>query len=121
MDDQEFAINTLKELKAMGFQLSIDDFGTGYSSLSYLKKFPIDRLKIDRSFINNAHNHYNHQAIIRTIIDLANNLQMETVGEGIENLADAQLLQQMDCKYGQGFYFYKPMPGHELYRELIDE
>jgi EAL domain-containing protein (putative c-di-GMP-specific phosphodiesterase class I) len=90
----------------------LDDFGTGYSSLGYLHRFPIDVLKIDRSFISNVHEHDNHRAIIKTIIDLANNLQMATVGEGIENLEDAQLLQQMDCLYGQGYYFAMPMSPH---------
>lgn len=63
-------------------------------------------LKIDRSFITNMQQHNSHQAIVKTIIDLATNLQMTTVGEGIENSSDAQLLQQMDCKYGQGYYFF---------------
>ncbi|MBU2870182.1 EAL domain-containing protein [Colwellia sp. E2M01] len=103
----------MQALKDMGVKILLDDFGTGYSSLGYLHRFPIDVLKIDRSFINNVHEHENHRAIIRTIVDLANNLQMSTVGEGIENLADAQLLQQMNCKYGQGYYFAKPMsPQH---------
>lgn len=97
------------ELKKHGVKILLDDFGTGYSSLSYLHRFPIDVLKIDRSFINNIHEHDNHHAIIKTIIDLATNLQMATVGEGIENETDAELLQQMDCMYGQGYYFYRPM------------
>ncbi|MDC1256046.1 EAL domain-containing protein, partial [bacterium] len=91
-----------------------------YSSLSYLHKFPIDVLKIDRSFINNANGDHKHQAIIKTIVDLATNLQMATVGEGIEHLADAKLLQQMDCKYGQGYYFHKPMPANDLLQHLKD-
>ena len=85
----------------------------GYSSLSYLHRFPIDVIKIDRSFINNVHEHENNRAIIKTIIDLATNLRMATVGEGIENSVDAQLLQKMDCIYGQGFYFAKPMAADE--------
>jgi EAL domain-containing protein (putative c-di-GMP-specific phosphodiesterase class I) len=97
----------------------LDDFGTGYSSLSYLHRFPIDVLKIDRSFINNVHEHDNHQAIIKTIIDLATNLQMGTVGEGIENLADAQLLTAMACMYGQGYYYAKPMPANEAENYLL--
>ncbi len=121
LENTHIVLNNMKALKELGLKILLDDFGTGYSSLSYLHRFPIDVLKIDRSFINNAHNHYSHQAIIRTIIDLANNLQMDTIGEGIENLADAQLLQQMDCMYGQGFYFYKPVPAPQLYRELLDE
>ena len=109
LENTDIVLANMQALKSLGVKLLLDDFGTGYSSLSYLHRFPIDVLKIDRSFINNVHEHDNHQAIIKTIIDLATNLQMATVGEGIENLADAQLLQQMDCVYGQGYYFAKPM------------
>ena len=109
LENAEIVLTNMQALKEMGVKILLDDFGTGYSSLGYLHRFPIDVLKIDRSFISNVHEHDNHRAIIRTIVDLANNLQMSTVGEGIENLADAQLLQQMDCVYGQGYYFAKPM------------
>jgi len=109
LENADVVLANMQALKRMGVKILLDDFGTGYSSLSYLHRFPLDVLKIDRSFINNVHEHENHRAIIKTIIDLATNLQMATVGEGIENLADAQLLQQMDCLYGQGYYFAKPM------------
>ncbi|WP_019027155.1 sensor domain-containing phosphodiesterase [Colwellia piezophila] len=109
LDNADIVLTNMQALRNMGVKILLDDFGTGYSSLGYLHRFPIDVLKIDRSFISNVHEHDNHRAIIRTIVDLANNLKMATVGEGIENLADAQLLQQMDCKYGQGYYFAKPM------------
>ncbi|WP_170252808.1 sensor domain-containing phosphodiesterase [Colwellia echini] len=113
LENADIVHTNMQALKAMGVKILLDDFGTGYSSLGYLHRFPIDVLKIDRSFISNVHEHDNHRAIIRTIVDLAHNLNMSTVGEGIENLADAQLLQQMDCKYGQGYYFSKPMsPQH---------
>jgi len=113
LENAEIVLTNMQALKSMGVKILLDDFGTGYSSLGYLHRFPIDVLKIDRSFISNVHEHDNHRAIIRTIVDLANNLNMSTVGEGIEHLADAQLLQQMDCKYGQGYYFAKPMsPQH---------
>ncbi|MEW6993551.1 EAL domain-containing protein [Colwelliaceae bacterium MEBiC 14330] len=109
LENAEIVLTNMQALKKIGVKLLLDDFGTGYSSLGYLHRFPIDVLKIDRSFISNVHEHENHRAIIRTIVDLANNLQMATVGEGIENLEDAQLLQQMDCSYGQGYYFSRPM------------
>ncbi|WP_229817378.1 sensor domain-containing phosphodiesterase [Thalassotalea profundi] len=118
LENTEVVLENMTRLKALGIRILLDDFGTGYSSLSYLHRFPIDVLKIDRSFINNVHEHGNHQAIIKTIVDLATNLQMSTVGEGIENLADAQLLEKMDCVYGQGFYFYKPMPASDLVKFL---
>jgi diguanylate cyclase (GGDEF)-like protein len=109
LDNAAIVLTNMQALKNMGVKILLDDFGTGYSSLGYLHRFPIDVLKIDRSFISNVHEHENHRAIIRTIVDLATNLKMATVGEGIENLADAELLQQMDCIYGQGYYFAKPM------------
>ena len=105
----------------MGVKILLDDFGTGYSSLGYLHRFPIDVLKIDRSFISNVHEHENHSAIIRTIVDLANNLQMATVGEGIENLADAELLQEKGCIYGQGYYFAKPMSPKDATDYIIEK
>lgn len=111
LENTDIVLTNMQALKDMGVKILLDDFGTGYSSLSYLHRFPIDVLKIDRSFINNVNEHDNHRAIIKTIVDLATNLQMATVGEGIENIADAELLQQMDCLYGQGYYFAKPMSG----------
>lgn len=114
LENSDIVLANMTALKQMGVKILLDDFGTGYSSLSYLHRFPIDVLKIDRSFINNVNEHDNHQAIIRTIVDLATNLQMATVGEGIENIADADLLIQKGCIYGQGYYFYKPMPAHDI-------
>ncbi|MCW8834537.1 MAG: EAL domain-containing protein, partial [Colwellia sp.] len=120
LENTDIVLANMKALKQLGVKILLDDFGTGYSSLSYLHRFPIDVIKIDRSFINNVHEHENNRAIIKTIIDLATNLRMDTVGEGIENLADAQLLQQMDCLYGQGFYYSKPLPATEMERYIID-
>jgi len=114
LEHADVVLANMKALKVIGGKILLDDFGTGYSSLSYLHRFPIDVLKIDRSFINNVHKHDNHQAIIRTIVDLASNLQMATVGEGIENILDAKILIQKGCIYGQGFYFYKPLPANEV-------
>ena len=119
LENSDIVLGNMQALKKLGVKILLDDFGTGYSSLSYLHRFPIDVLKIDRSFINNVHEHDNHQAIIKTIIDLATNLQMATVGEGIENLADAQLLKEMDCKYGQGYYFAKPMSADDTNQYLL--
>ncbi|MFT5295537.1 MAG: diguanylate cyclase (GGDEF)-like protein [Colwellia sp.] len=119
LENSDLVLDNMNALKTLGVKILLDDFGTGYSSLSYLHRFPIDVLKIDRSFINNVHEHDNHQAIIKTIIDLATNLQMGTVGEGIENLADAQLLTTMACMYGQGYYYAKPMPPNEVENYLL--
>ena len=109
LDNKDIVLDNMNALKKLGVKILLDDFGTGYSSLSYLHRFPIDVLKIDKSFISNIHDQDKHRAIIKTIIDLAANLNMATVGEGIEHLADATLLKEMDCKYGQGYYFARPM------------
>lgn len=119
MENSDIVLANMRSLKQLGVKILLDDFGTGYSSLSYLHKFPIDVLKIDRSFITNMHEHPNNRAIIKTIIDLATNLKMSTVGEGIEGLIDAKLLQQLDCLYGQGYYFSKPMPALEVKEYIL--
>ena len=121
LENAEIVLTNMQALKDMGVKILLDDFGTGYSSLGYLHRFPIDILKIDRSFISNVHEHENHSAIIRTIVDLANNLQMATVGEGIENLADAELLQEKGCIYGQGYYFAKPMSPKDATDYIIEK
>ncbi len=120
LDNSDIVLKNMKDLKKLGVKILLDDFGTGYSSLSYLHLFPIDVLKIDRSFITNVHDHESHQAIIKTIIDLATNLEMATVGEGIESLKDAEVLKHMDCKFGQGYYFSKPLKPIEAEQVLID-
>ena len=109
MENTEIVLENISALKNMGIIILLDDFGTGYSSLSYLHRFPLDVLKIDQSFISNVHEHPNNRSIIKTIIDLAKNLNMSTVGEGVEHLSDANLLQELGCEYGQGYYFAKPM------------
>ncbi|WP_259365366.1 EAL domain-containing protein [Colwellia sp. BRX10-3] len=121
LENSDIVLDNMRALKKMGVKILLDDFGTGYSSLSYLHRFPMDVLKIDRSFINNVHESGNHQAIIKTIIDLAANLNMSTVGEGIENEADAELLRNMGCVYGQGYYYYKPLPGDEIETFLLNK
>jgi diguanylate cyclase (GGDEF)-like protein len=120
LDNSDIVLQNMKSLKNLGVKILLDDFGTGYSSLSYLHLFPIDVLKIDRSFITNVHDHESHQAIIKTIIDLATNLDMATVGEGIESLKDAQVLRSMDCEFGQGYYFSKPLQPDDAQKLLAD-
>ncbi|PHR80970.1 MAG: bifunctional diguanylate cyclase/phosphodiesterase [Colwellia sp.] len=119
LENTDIVLTNMKALKKLGVKILLDDFGTGYSSLSYLHRFPIDVLKIDRSFITNVHEHENNKAIIKTIIDLAVNLNMETVGEGIENSEDALLLKKMDCLYGQGYYYAKPMAANKVEQYIL--
>lgn len=101
------SLNLLKRLKEIGVQISIDDFGTGYSSLSMLKDFPIDYLKIDKSFINNIHS--NEKNILQPIIDIGYNLNLELIAEGIECKEQLVILKERKCHIGQGYYFCKPM------------
>ncbi|MGI2327735.1 EAL domain-containing protein [Planococcus sp. YIM B11945] len=113
--DIETAYKVFKQLKAYGFSSSVDDFGTGYSSLSYLQKLPVSEIKIDRSFISNMHEPAT-LAIVRTIVQLAENLNMLAVAEGIETEQQRKLLETLGCKVGQGYLFYKPMPLEEANR-----
>ena len=109
MDNPQSVSTILKQLKQRKIKLSIDDFGTGYSSLSYLHQFPVDTLKIDRSFIQRINDKGTNLEIIQAIVTLARNLHMDLVAEGIENLVQKQYLQQLGCEYGQGYYFSKPL------------
>jgi EAL domain-containing protein (putative c-di-GMP-specific phosphodiesterase class I) len=104
------AIETLAQLKNLGVHLAIDDFGTGYSSLSYLRKFNIDKLKIDQSFIQNIEHQAADQSIVRTIIELGRNLELKVIAEGVEGLEQQELLASMGCDEIQGFYFSHPLP-----------
>jgi diguanylate cyclase (GGDEF)-like protein/PAS domain S-box-containing protein len=109
MENAEAAVEMLNQLKAFGMQLSIDDFGTGYSSFNYLHRFPIDTLKIDRSFVSRMDIQAENVEIVRTIISLAHNLGMKVVAEGIETRAQMQQLRELGCEYGQGYYLARPM------------
>jgi diguanylate cyclase (GGDEF)-like protein/PAS domain S-box-containing protein len=110
MQNAEFAVIMLNELKEMGIQLTIDDFGTGYSSLSYLKRFPIDKLKIDRSFISEICEDHEQAAIASTVIVLGQSLKLGVIAEGVETLEQFNFLKQRQCDEMQGFLLGKPMP-----------
>lgn len=110
MYNEEETIDLLGQLKALGVKLSIDDFGTGYSSLAYLKQFPIDKLKIDQSFVRNIHKDKDDQAIVRTVIDLGRNLGLTLIAEGVEEVEQLELLKSMGCDEIQGYYYSKPLP-----------
>ncbi|MFQ5587759.1 MAG: putative bifunctional diguanylate cyclase/phosphodiesterase [Nitrospiria bacterium] len=111
MKDQEEVIKRLKELKALGTLLAIDDFGTGYSSLSYLKRFPVDTLKIDQSFIRNISKDPDDAAIAETIMTLARQLKLNVVAEGVETGAQLMFLRARGCDVGQGYLFSRPVSG----------
>lgn len=118
VDNVKHAVETMYELKDMGTKLVIDDFGTGYSSLSYLKQFPVDKLKIDRSFISELVNRENDAAITRAIINLGHSLNLEVLAEGVETDLQREFIVQHGCDYAQGYYFSMPKKPEEL-KEFI--
>jgi diguanylate cyclase (GGDEF)-like protein/PAS domain S-box-containing protein len=114
MDHSEENLGYFMALKGMGVRLAIDDFGTGYSSLSYLHRFPVDVLKIDRSFVDALGDSLSDRALVTTIVQLGRTLHMRTVAEGIETEAQAAALEEMGCEFGQGYYFSRPILGRQL-------
>lgn len=121
MGDVEAAIRVLAQLRALGVSISIDDFGTGYSSLSYLKHLPADTLKIDRAFVNDLVNDKNDQAITKSIIALATNLNLNVIAEGIEDAEQAAMLTAMGCHCAQGYYFSRPLPAADFTLLLAEQ
>jgi EAL domain-containing protein (putative c-di-GMP-specific phosphodiesterase class I) len=111
MEHPPSAAEVLKQLKDRGIQLSLDDFGTGYSSLSYLHRFPLDVLKVDRSFVNRLDGEDSDPVIVQTILALAHNLGMQVIAEGVESEGQAECLRAMGCQYAQGYYFSPPVDG----------
>jgi len=121
MTDPDRMQRVMAELHDRGLRLAIDDFGTGYSSLSRLKQMPVTTLKIDRSFVSDLPHDGDAASIVRTIIQLAHNLGIDPLAEGIETLAQRRFLVEHDCRLGQGFHFSKPVPAEQIpgiYRRL---
>lgn len=114
MADVAFATETLERLKKIGVRISIDDFGTGYSSLSYLKRFPIDKLKIDRSFVNDILTDRNDAAIVSGISAMARNLNLTVTAEGVESEGQVAFLREQRCQEAQGYFFSRPVPPEQF-------
>ncbi len=114
MQDVEETIATLWKLKKMGLKLSMDDFGTGYSSMSYLKRFPLDTLKIDRSFIKDIMTEPNDAAITKATIGLAKGLELTTIAEGIETEEQLTFLRKQGCDQIQGYFISRPVPAEKV-------
>ena len=119
MRDEERTTRILSELKSLGVRLCIDDFGTGYSSLSYLRRFALDILKIDRSFVAEMVNNSESREIIKTILSLGNNLGMEVVAEGVETPAQVNLLKSISCEFAQGYFFSRPLDSAGVEQTLL--
>jgi diguanylate cyclase len=120
MTDPRRARKVLTELAGMGLVLSIDDFGTGYSSLAYLRDLPVSQLKIDRSFVQDMGRAHDDAVIVRSVVDLARNLGLHTVAEGVEDGSTWQQLTELGCDSAQGYFLAKPMPADRFESWLVE-
>ena len=114
MQDVDQAVATMKELRKLGVQLAIDDFGTGYSSLNALKTFPVARLKIDKSFINNLASNESDKAVAGAVISLGQKLNLRVIAEGVETAEQVAFLRDNNCDEIQGYYFSKPVASEAI-------
>ena len=114
MHDAEATVRKLEALKALGVRLAVDDFGTGYSSLSYLQRFPIDIVKIDRSFVQAMESGEDRASLPRAIVSLAQTLKLQAVAEGVETAFQLELLSKLGCDFAQGYYLSRPKDGDAL-------
>jgi EAL domain-containing protein (putative c-di-GMP-specific phosphodiesterase class I) len=121
MSDPEESIAILEQLSAMGVLVSVDDFGTGYSSMSYLRRLPIDKLKIDRVFINEIVSRPEDASIVRAIVSLAHSLRLKVVAEGVETPAQLDFLKAVGCDEYQGFHFSRAVPAREFERVVREK
>ena len=120
MQDMELAIERLKQLKELGVLLAIDDFGTGYSSLNYVRRFPVDILKVDKSFIDEVADGGESSALTAAVIELAGILNLKPVAEGIERADQLERLMELNCDLGQGYFFARPLEPKAL-RRMLEE
>jgi diguanylate cyclase (GGDEF)-like protein len=118
MDDVDVTVATLRRLKALGVQLAVDDFGTGYSSLSYLRRFPVDVLKVDQSFVSGLGHDPEDSAIVQAVVHMGRALQLTTVAEGVETAHHLIELRELDCDVAQGYHFARPRPAEAITRML---
>jgi EAL domain-containing protein (putative c-di-GMP-specific phosphodiesterase class I) len=114
MGDTQNALRTLTALKALGVKIAMDDFGTGYSSLSYLRKFPFDKIKIDRSFISDVEDHAEAETIVHTIIAMCHSLRLNVTAEGVETTRQLAMLRTHGCTFAQGYLLGRPCPADQL-------
>ena len=121
IEDITGALNVLKKINKIGINISLDDFGTGYSSLSYLKNLPINKLKIDKSFIDDIPFDENDKIITKTIINLANDMNLEVLAEGVETIEQEKFLLENGCSLAQGYLYDKPLSVEKINKMLLKE
>ncbi|MBF0162845.1 MAG: EAL domain-containing protein, partial [Magnetococcales bacterium] len=121
VENVEEAIQTLTQLRSLGLSISMDDFGTGYSSLNYLKRFPIQTIKIDQSFVRDLPHNANDAAIVQTIIAMGRSLHLQTVAEGVETREQWDFLEQNNIDEIQGYFYSRPLPADAFVRFLQDK
>jgi EAL domain-containing protein (putative c-di-GMP-specific phosphodiesterase class I) len=121
MRDPEASLEAMKIFRSRNIHLVIDDFGTGYSSLSYLRRFPVDTLKVDKSFVEGLGKDPESTAIVQAVISLAKSLGMRVTAEGIETREQLDMLRFMDCDQGQGYFFSRPLPAPEAEALLAED
>ncbi len=121
MDGASETVNTLNQIRDLGLGISLDDFGTGYSSLSYLKHFPISTLKIDKTFVNDATTNKKDAQLVKAIVMMSAGLDLDVVGEGIENAEQLSFLKNLGCKAGQGYYFSRPLTAEDFSNYLLEQ
>jgi EAL domain-containing protein (putative c-di-GMP-specific phosphodiesterase class I) len=114
MEDVDFSIDRLVGLKELGVRLAVDDFGTGYSSLSYLKQFPVDTLKIDRSFVDGLGTDPHDSSIVAAVVALADALDLVALAEGVETRLHVAELRSLGCRFAQGFHYARPLGADEI-------
>ena len=114
----ETMIEKLAALKELGISLSMDDFGTGYSSLSYLSKYPLDSLKIDKSFVIGMNRNDENKSMVQTILAIANEFDLKVIAEGVEGQEESQFLTEIGCDYAQGYYFSRPLPANDFEKKV---
>jgi EAL domain-containing protein (putative c-di-GMP-specific phosphodiesterase class I) len=118
MSDPQLTMQVLRQVKQVGMRVALDDFGTGYSSLSYLQRFPIDCIKVDRSFIVDLVENRNSQELIKTVIGLGHSLGASVLAEGVETLAQVRMLAEYGCDEAQGYYYGHPMPAVQIMSQV---
>ena len=115
LQENDASIKELHEIKSLGIKIALDDFGTGYSSMTYLQRFPFDKIKINRSFVSGEELNEHSPAIVRAIVNLAGDMNIETIAEGIETESQLETLRGIGCTHGQGYFIGKPMPADQIF------